>query len=212
MRIPDIAVLIPTYNRPDVLAHTVQLLQRHLIYDGTIRYYIGNDSDTPQDVPHAVNLIGPRNGLGANLNMLLSFTSEAFILQMDDDHWLLKPLDLNPHVKKLHTDANAGWVRLMGIGAHKYIGRLDESYWRVSWESPELYIPSNRPHLKHRRFHQCYGLYPEGYKLGETEDNFCHQCKDHWRKHGGPDVLVPLDVATESSWDHVGDSWQLRGL
>ena len=222
---PSVAVLIPTYNRVNICEDTIWHIDTNLKYDGLLHIYIGDDGNHDlrewetvlprNDKNRTTALRGPKRGLGANLNMLLWKVKEdnhLFVLQLDDDHWLKQPLNLTPHVEKLRDDTSAGWIRLMGIGAHNYRAHLEGSYWRVDWDSPELYLPSNRPHLKHLRFHWNYGLYPEDRKLGETEDGFCHQCKDHWRKHGGPDVLVPLDVATESSWDHVGDSWQLRGL
>jgi glycosyltransferase involved in cell wall biosynthesis len=151
---------------------------------------------------------GPNRGLGANLNRLIASTPDDYLFQLDDDHLLLGRLELNRHVIKLRDDQTAGWIRLMGIGYHDYIARLEENYWRIYWQSPEKYIPSNRPHLKHRRFHDHFGLYPEDVSLAETEDGFCDQCK---ARKGGPAVLVPLDVLTESGWDHVGESWQLKG-
>ena len=160
----------------------------------------------------------PKNecGLGANLNMLLHKAIEdgmKLFFQMDDDHVLKVPLDLNQHVEKLLTDEDVGWIRLMNIGGHKYEATLVGIYWQIHWDSPELYIPSNRPHLKHIRFLSTFGFYPVGKTLGETEEGYCHQCKDIAKKfkYKVPYVLVPLGVRTEDSWDHVGDSWQRKG-
>lgn len=226
---PGVSVLIPTYNRTQIVADTVAQLAQLLQYPGQITYWLGvdNTEESAAQVQafvekHAnvqVNAIdgprrrGYRNGyLGANLNKLIKTSlPDDILMQMDDDHRLLRCLDLRPHVEKLVTDETAGWIRLMGVGFHNYCGCLEGRYWRVSWTSGELYIPSNRPHIKHRRFHAFYGMYPEGLRLGETEERFCHQCKDKANKTPGPDVLVPLDVMTESSWDHVGHSFQLQG-
>lgn len=141
---------------------------------------------------------------------------------MDDDHWLVKELDITPHVKKLMEDETAGAIRLMGIGGHRYTATLDGLYWRIDWNSAEVYIASNRPHLKSiSRFHGAYGLYPEGKKLGLTEEMFCHICIDVAkttleRRWPTVDVLIPLDVATESGWQHNEHhgavSWQARGF
>lgn len=210
---PDVTVIIPTYNRVWILKRVIQGLKKNLRYSGRINYLVGADGDA--DIGKMFSgqydigtIPGPNDGLGANLNHLIESTPDDYLFQLDDDHLLLKPIDLNPHVVKLRDDETAGWIRLMGIGFHDYIASLEENYWRIWWQSPELYIPSNRPHLKHRRFHDHFGMYPEGVKLGETEEGFCQQCKD---KKTGPAVLVPLDVPTESGWDHIGDSWQLEG-
>lgn len=229
---PGVSVLIPTYNRLNIVADTVSRLAQMLDYPGPITYWLGidNDKESPRQVHDYIvkhcgidvnALDGPRRMgykiggyLGANLNMLIKASRpDVLLMQMDDDHHLTRRIDLKPHVELLLTDVTAGWIRLMGVGFHRYCACLDGRYWRVKWDSPELYIPSNRPHLKHRRFHDFFGMYPEGLKLGETEERFCHQCKDKARAHpaGAPQVVVPMDVLTELSWDHVGTSFQQQG-
>lgn len=168
---------------------------------------------------------GEQYGLGKNLNSLLKVAIDQgidLVITQDDDHWLVKELDITPHVKKLMEDDTAGAIRLMGVGGHKYTATLDGLYWRIDWNSGEVYICSNRPHLKSiSRFHGAYGGYHEGFKLGLTEEKFCHTCIDRAKenlKAGLPtvDVLVPLDVLTESSWQHNEHhgaiSWQARGF
>lgn len=208
-----ISVLIPTYNRAQILRGTISLLQKNLHYSGKITYYIGIDGNAGTGKMLAghsdiVSIIGPNNGLGANLNRLVQSTKDDLLFQLDDDHHLLTPIDLDAHVRQLEFDNNAGWIRLMGVAYHNYIAKLKGDYWYIYWESPELYIPSNRPHLKHRRFHDHYGLYPEGVKLGESEEGFCEQCKEKAKEDGKIKVLVPVN---DIKWNHVGDSWQLKG-
>lgn len=216
---PSIGVILPTYNRAKIVKDTIELLRKNVIFSGTLIYYVGiagTDETASVLAPYEdVRCLDHRGfGLGANLNNTLevAFRQHDIVFQMDDDHWLIKPLDLNSHFKALMSDRTLGWIRLMGIGAHGYKAHLLQQYWRIDWSSPELYIPSNRPHLKHRRFHSHYGMYSVGMSLGRTEEAFCHQCKEIVRTNLGPDVAVPLDVATESGWDHVGDSWQLKGF
>lgn len=215
---PAIAVIIPTYNRSEIVKTAVTNLHKYLHYNGPIRYYIGMDGNDDTEAriktlfPDVHCLPGPKRGLGANLNRLLKFSSESYFIQMDDDHILLSPLDLNKHMERLQSHFDDGWIRLMGIGSHHYAADLDGDYWRVRWDSPELYIPSNRPHLKKRAFHEHYGYYPENIPLGATEEGFCGRCKEIALSSGGPAVLVPLNSQSETQWDHIGDSWQLKGL
>jgi len=155
---------------------------------------------------------GPGRGLGANLNSLIQAGGYEVMLQMDDDHHLLGPLELDEHVRFLLAEPLAGWIRLMWVGGHAYRATLRGSYWWVDWDSPDLYIPSNRVHLKHRRFHDVFGLYPEDVKLADTENGFCGGCKEQAKGEGTwPQVLVPLDVMTESLWAHMGESYQAQG-
>lgn len=226
-----VSILIPTYNRKNIVLQTVHRLQHFLRFDQHIQIIVSADGDdgTYEEVASesamydkSVSLVamcGPRllsggkvTGLGANLNQMLRAAAYPIIMQMDDDHWLNAPLDINQHVAALGSCVS--WIRFMGVAAHRYRATMIEQYWHVDWESPELYIPSNRPHLKHKAFHDFFGLYPEGLSLGGTEETFCHQCKNKARAAADqdkiPHVCVPVSLH-EEIWSHVGDSWQARG-
>lgn len=208
---PQLNVIIPTYNRPWIVKKTIELLRANLRYSGEVVYYLGVDGDRStckMFAGHAdiVCTPGPNNGLGANLNRLIEGADSDYLFQLDDDHHLLEPLNLDRHIRELEWNKKVGWIRLMGMAYHDYCAKLVGEYWHIYWQSPELYIPSNRPHLKHRRFHDYYGLYQEGLSLGETEESFCKQCKDH--DGHSIKVAVPLN---DVKWDHVGESWQLKG-
>ena len=128
---------------------------------------------------------------------------------------LLGTLDLHPHIEKLRDDPTCGFIRLWGVGGHNYHGNLEGNYWRIWWNSPELYIPSDRPHVKHARFHAFYGEYPEGLSTAVTEDAWCHQCKDRAGRDGVQlDVFVPQNQLTETTWEHAhwGQRWRDVGL
>lgn len=225
----DIAVLIPTYKRPETCMRTIYLLSNYMKYSlGEVAFYIGDDSCDGKTKEVFTRLFGSEMlsrikifehdkslGLGANINFLINNTSEPYIMQMDDDHQLKAIINMDEHVQYLEDNETCGWIRLYGVGFHKYIARLDGHYWRISWHSPEVYITSMRPHIKKREWHDVFGMYPEGFRLGETEEKFCHLCKDIGKSLGGDDgnmdVAIPLKLDTETSWDHVGQSWQLKG-
>jgi glycosyltransferase involved in cell wall biosynthesis len=253
-----ITVIIPTYNRPTILVDTIARLHSHLLYDGEIHYRIGDDSDQNKKIDrdglhfmanvHATEFLhvsakpidkecievvtGPKRGLGANLNMLIAEAKKKspIILQMDDDHWLNKPLDINRHVAELLRLGNggyAGWIRLF-LGTYedinnddpfyKFTAHMVDGYWYPDVNGEELYIASNRPHIKHSDFHdKWYGYYLENEKLGETEAHFCHVYIDHRKKClsegvAPPSVAIPVDAPSFDTWSHVGDSWQKKGL
>ena len=104
-------------------------------------------------------------------------------------------------------------VRYDGLAGHRLLLELRERdteigkihFLRLRHDSPSLNVYSNRPHLKHKRFHQFYGLYPEGLKLGETETHFAHRVKDKLRD--GP-WIVALSSGVENSFRHIGVSRQ----
>jgi glycosyltransferase involved in cell wall biosynthesis len=218
---PTVAVVVVTYQRRDVLVGTITRLREHLAYSGVLRFIVADDGST--DGTHELleqmdiePVVTQRGGLGANTNAGLRAAWEMtdYVFSTQDDMWLNCTLDLDRHVQKLQQDVSAGFVRLWGVAGHNYVARLDQQYWRVRWDSPELYIPSDRPHLKHKRFWDAYGPYPEGRATGDTEEAFCHQCRAIWMQQGGPDVLIPHAEDVERNFSHMceGSRWRDQGL
>ncbi len=215
---PDIACLVVTYERRDILHGTLVALLEHLRYAAPLRLVIADDGSTDgtqemiaTEFPTAEVIQSHRAGMGGNTNAGLRacFAATPLVLQIQDDMQLKADLDLTPHADRLLSDETAGYVRLWGVGGHKLHAKLEESHWRVLWSSPDLYIASDRPHLKHHRFHDFYGYYPEGLRTAETEEAWCHQCKDRSGNIGlRPDVLVPHSLEIERLWEHMG--WHCR--
>jgi len=207
-----------------LLANNLRRLRQNVKYAGEIVLFVGDDSDDDSlafdanDSPFPIfyKRNKPRLGLGANLNYLIDEAKRqgfTIAMQSDDDHVLLRPLDLTPHVERLEKET--AWIRLMGVGSHKLKANLDETYWRVNWHSDELYITSNRAHIKSLKWHDIYGYYPEGLKLGGTEDGFCHLNIDYARSQieAGrivPQVLIPLSH-DDTAFSESGHSLQLQG-
>jgi hypothetical protein len=170
-----------------------------------------------EEFPAAQLVQSHRTGLGANTNagLRVALSKAEYVLQLQDDMQLLTHLDLHPHVDLLREDETCGFIRLWGVGGHRYVGQLEGNYWRVYWHSPELYIPSDRPHIKARRFHDFFGMYPEGLPTAATEDAWCHRCKDRAGLGGARlDVFVPQNQLTETTWAHMewGNRWRDKGL
>lgn len=221
---PKLAILIVTYNRKETLRGTLAALKEHLYYVGDTQVFVaddGSDDGTQgmlaEEWPTVQLVQSRRSGLGANTNAGLraAFAHSDYVLQLQDDMHLRAHLDLHPHIALLRDDSTAGFVRLWGVGGHQYEGRLEGNFWRVYWHSPELYIPSDRPHLKAWKFHQHYGFYPEGLPTAETENAWCHQCKDTaGRGERRLDVMVPQGFDTERSWEHMhwDRRWRDQGL
>lgn len=227
-------ILIPSFNRLGILSQTISRI-RKATKSGEI--LVGDDGDTPEQTKTVVESLGatyisgPRRGLGANLNNLLQQVNESdIILQMDDDHWINGPMDLQPYIDFLKEEETCGWIRLMfgGYAGRKldpktyyhFRGDLWGRFWRIDWHSPEAYLTSNRPHLKKLDFHKYFGFYKEGVKLGETEYEFCMRCKTRAMQEGSPyNVFIPLYPPPEEAWLHASElgegksdlSWQLKG-
>jgi glycosyltransferase involved in cell wall biosynthesis len=228
-----LTVLIPTFNRQEILYGTVQRLHYHLKYTGgDLKILVGDDSDDigmaakymehlRDDLGTDVEVLdGPRRGLGANLNMLLQAAETEVVMQMDDDHYLQYVIDVTEYVDEIENDKAFGWIRLF-LGEdedsnnketyYKFTGKTYGKYWRLIPNAGELYIPSNRPHIKTKQFHDVYGLYDEDVKLGVQETLFCHRYADAWVDDGLLDVFIPMYPPGIDAWKHVGESWQQHG-
>jgi glycosyltransferase involved in cell wall biosynthesis len=175
--------------------------------------------------------ITDREGWGANVNAAMYRVEESFIYFTEDDYLLLRELDLRPFVALLQQYEWMGLVRF-GIAAHGFICKLHEcdisqmcpdynessidgpphmgmmNVWEVSRVLPggpgSFYRYSNRPHLKHKRFHGHYGLYPTGRSLGRTEEGMNGIIAE---ADGGPAIVCPAEWV---GWhyDHIGHSRQ----
>jgi GT2 family glycosyltransferase len=224
---PDVAVLIPSYNRAAIVRRTVELLRQNLRYSGRVQIFVGCDgTDATPDALSSLNDPGlavfsaPSGSLGANVNRLTRATQAELLLAMDDDHHLIAPLSLDRHVAKLQQDITAGWIHLLmeargdeHFDPYQFVGALDrDHYWRVNWNSPERFIMSFRPHLYHRRWLESYGWLPEGLVTGRTEFEYANHCKQRGQLGRAPAVLVPLCAYGFDTWAHVGESWNRRGL
>jgi len=173
----------------------------------------------------------PENsGWAANVNNGLAAVETDYIFFCEDDYWLNAEIGLNGMVALMETVPGIGMVRARGIAGTSIQAILNEAdisayvpnwvdgfgvagkinYWQLSTGSATPYLYSNGPHLKHKRFHEFYGLYPTGLKLGQTEESYAHMVKDaaatRWMDGAPAITILPSDVVM---WfDHVGESYQ----
>lgn len=226
--LPVVTVAIVTYKREKLLAQTLESLFTYLQYEGELRYLVSHDGNAyeTRDFLHGywgwdfvqIAGSGERRGLGANNNQAIAaaFRQSDIILHTQDDYQLIRPLDITPHVLKLRDDERAGWVRLRLASGQNFVAENRDAYWWIDWQaSPGLYIASDQPHLKHFRFHEKYGTYPEHLPVADTENSWCGQTKQTGREHPDyPKVLIPVSYLSDDTWLHTGDndSWKEKGF
>lgn len=219
---PVVAICIVTFDRLREIKATISALHSHLHYEGQIVWHLADDS-SPGDYLDAVVKEFPdlrftftktnRKGWGMNVNTALGYLDKyPYIFLVEDDYICLRDIDLTAGVALMEANSKIGCVRYDGVVGHSLTLHLEEvesrigrfPYMWIDKDSPHLNVYSNRPHLKHRRFHECYGFYPEGKNLGTTEEQFAHRIKD--RKHC-PDVAILWD-GLPTAFDHIGASRQ----
>jgi glycosyltransferase involved in cell wall biosynthesis len=213
-------VLVTTYNRKNMLLECLARLQQlSPAPTAVVVADDGSDDGTPAAVaerfPSADVTATNRRGLGANTNTGLhaAFGSADIVLQLQDDIFLRTPLDLTPHIAALQSEeyADVAWIRLANVHSHGLNAAMRRDYWIIDWNSPGVYIASDQVHIKHRRFHDVYGYYPEGLRIGDTENTWCGDVKARGQQLGAPRVAVPVYLNGQQ-WTHEGASWQSQGL
>lgn len=206
-------------------------LMRYLIADdctgGTYQKDVLRDVGLARMGDETTFISTPHNsGWAGNFNHAYSQVKDDFVLLIEDDYVLTRDIDISPLVALMLAHTGIGLVRLDGIAGHKAVCHVAETdisdymphyrqgiglpgklnYFLMDNSSRELWLYSNRPHIKHRRFHEFYGLYPEGLKLGATEESMAHIVKDKMTLEGAPAIAVPFDA--NSYFDHIGKSYQ----
>lgn len=179
-------------------------------------------------VPHK----GVNVGWGACVNRALRFSQAPYVLFCEDDYILRKDLDLRAAVATMEVTPHMGMMRFRGTAGdhliyHQMEARIGDwlpdyqdgvglpgrlSYFLIDSGSPGLYIYSHGLHLKRANFHTFYGQYPEGLKLGHTEESYAHTVKDKMRENGYAPVIC-IQPEWVAMWlDHIGKSYQLTAL
>lgn len=173
------------------------------------------------------------SGWGANVNNGLRHIDTEYIFFVEDDYVLNCPLDLEQGVALLETKRDIGMLRYRGTAGDHVIYHQFEAdvtgkyripkdggairqglglpnkvtYLQLDSGSPTLYLYSHGAHLKRKSFHNFYGLYPEGLKLGQTEEAYAHIVKDRMKLPNAPAIAILPDWIF-MQWDHIGKSYQ----
>lgn len=223
MMFPPVTVMIITYNRPNEIRQTIAALHSRIRYVGDVHWHIADDG-SPGDYVNQIVSDFPslpmtftktrRRGWGANANAALAAIPGQYLFVCEDDYVAMSDVDLTSGVALMQEQSHIGLVRYDGIEGHKLTVQLNThssstayvQYGIVLPESADLYMYSNRPHLVHRRFHDYYGIYPEGLPLGRTEETYAHMVKDHEEKFY---KIAVLSTGIPRAFNHIGVSYQL---
>ena len=221
---PDVTVVVVTYHRPQEIRQTLLALREHLHYshyDAQLFWHLADDgsphgylTSIENEFPFIDSVsITNRRGWGANVNAALGQVKTDFIFLNEDDYVLTTDIDLTQGVRLMQLCPQVGLVRYDGICGH--VGqslRLCEALPHGQLDylviEPGLtqghFTYSHRPHLKHRRFHEFYGLYAEGLPLADTEVEFGKRV-GHMPE--GPQIAI-LSDGIPRAFEHIGESRQ----
>jgi len=218
-------VLVVTYDRPTEIRRVLYAFLKNVKYPhDRLLFHLADDASPGNyidDVEREFHFLRwthtrtNRGGWGANVNAALKVIATDFVFLMEDDYLATGEVNLEAGVRLLTKVETVGLVRYDGVAGHfltlhlkeykDHEGRID--YCTIDKESKHLNVYSNRPHLRHKRFTQAYGVYPVGKKLGWTEEAFAH----HVRQKADAPELVILHDGIQRKFEHIGTSRQLSG-
>lgn len=169
------------------------------------------------------------SGWAANVNWGLAHCDTDYIFFIEDDYVVKTFIDLSLGVALMEHNSYVGMVRYRGTAGGRFnYGQWEEdisqhrpdynqsiggvpgrlTYLLIESSSPSLYIYSHGPHLKRRQFHDYYGAYPTGLKLGQTEESYAHIVKDKLTADINAPQIAILPDWIPMMFDHIGQSYQ----
>lgn len=211
-----ITIILQTYRRTDVALRTVAAARHYLRYPD-LRWYVADDGSPAEHVEAVLDAVGAdlwgfhteRRGYGGNANAAWAAADHqgALTLWLEDDWELRRPLDLYPYAALLMETHEIGMVRL-GVLNLDIRGRTWAHgglvYWKLDREPHIDGTPvfTGHPSLRHRRYRETYGGYPEGLLPGETELAYAWQFRSG--PQDGPGIVWPADYPQQGYFGHIG--------
>lgn len=207
-----ITIILQTYKRTDVALRTVRAALRHLS-GPDLRWYIADDGSPAEHVTAIRELLpdaewhSERRGYGANANTAWRLAQTPLTLWLEDDWELTQPLDLAPYARLLLERDEVGMVRLgvlnLDIKGRTW-GHDGRLYWTLDHVPHHDGTPvfTGHPSLRHVRYREVYGWYPEGLSPGDTELAYAYQYR--MGPLSGPAILWPVNYPAYGLFGHIG--------
>ena len=228
--LPRVAIGLVTYRRTEMALTTIRSTIQNLQYPKELlSWYVGDDGSPLQHVKsihsllvnegqkihgfHEERLRHPGQedthnaGIGWNRCLGICHQWSDYVLWLEDDWNLDKPLDLEPYVKLLQNNEEVGICsfRILSTGADIHTVGYDGRVY-LQYERRTQYAFSGNPYLRHARYTRHYGTFAEDRNPGLME---LHQDDQYRLAMQGPRIWRPADISIWGSWKHIGSekSW-----
>lgn len=139
-QLPDVTILICTYDRYEMLIETIQRLRDNLSYPADKLKWIICDDSSPdgyakklgkdkrlKDLDLKVVSTETNSGWGANVNHGLTQVSTDYVFFIEDDYYATTTINLDAMVALMEMQANIGMVRARGIAGTQILALLNEA-------------------------------------------------------------------------------------
>ena len=142
-------------------------------------------------------------GRSANEGIIASRERGQLLFFLEDDWELREPLDIWPYAALLMENKDTGMVRMGYLSDNltaTTFGHRGQLYWRLDNENP--YAFAGHPSLRHIRFHDICGGYPEHLQPGETELGMAWLWKS--TPQARPEIVWPALLGQHGPFGHIG--------
>lgn len=220
MTLPPIVIVLLTYQRTNYAAQTVLHAILNLKYQPGLMWYVADDGSDSSHVNTVHGLleqaeqevIGHHSeklgyGAGANKAWQMAHEHTPLTLWLEDDWVLNHELRLEPYAKLLMESDQVGMIRLGHLNQYMVgtaLGYDGEMYWRLDREPADGASPvfTGHPSLRHKRYWDVYGPYPEGHNPGDTELAYAYKFRIALK---GPNILYPARAGQWGFFGHIGE-------
>jgi len=215
---PLVIALIITYERTDVAKQAIRGIKERIQYPN-LGFHIADDGSNGDHIQKLTEEIGPDyevstsntggHSVGKSMNEGIARCLERadMWLHWEDDWVPNMDIELFPCVRLLQENEQVGMVRLgrLSEGLHGRVIVGGDRLWWLLDKSKDQWAWTGHAALRHRRFHEAYGIYREGYTPGITELGY----QDSFNANGGPDIVWPAWLRYDIC-DHIGDGYSYR--
>lgn len=200
-------------ERTEYAVRTIASVRENLRYP-SLSWFVADDGSPKEHLDAVVGALSgadiagvwsEHDSYGRSCNEGISKARErgSLMLFLEDDWELKEPLDLWPYAALLMEESRIGMVR-MGYLSDNLIGRTfghrGQLYWELDNDNP--YAFAGHPSIRHMRFHDLCGDYPERLQPGETELGMAWR----WRStvENRPGIVWPSLLGQYGPFGHIG--------
>jgi glycosyltransferase involved in cell wall biosynthesis len=224
--VSNVSIVLLTYNRLKYAGITLRSALDYIKTTHPLYVHIASDGDSDEYIDYLQDIAGgyahvkgvsstnsQRGGYGKNFNLMTQSVHQhsKYVLPLEDDWKLTRPLDIDPLIDVLDLDAGIECIRLGYLGYTQelrgHVERLNNQMFLIlDPYSDEPHVFSGHPRLETRDYEKRVGLWPEGLLPGETEFFVATEIFESRRKVAWPmDLVQPrgdlfVHVGTDRSY------------
>ena len=218
---PILSIVLLTCERTELALRTIRGIKQNLIYpEKLIKWFVGDDGSS---YAHSNALIQEIVSLGMTLadyhnekfmpgthfagktwNRALGLAHQAsdYVLLLEDDWELMRPIIVEPYIQLLSEREDVGMVRVshLAVGSKvEIVGHNGIHYLNYLRGTSYAYV--GNPSIRHGRFTKALGFFAEDKSPGEIELDYDARFQENLE---APAIWRPADIPAWGIFGHTG--------